>query len=140
MTGLFEFASQHCSRVARSQQSNLHRPEVSKASQAAPYLYSASEQKKAALSMQLAKKITLQYLRSRLKLMATFSSRKAAEKAFEIFITPHSRLDKKPAAIFEKAEKLVLDFNGLRVKGYRWNHPSPKKLLILHGYESGILK
>ena len=89
--------------------------------------------------MQLAKKITLQYLRSRLKLMATFSSRKAAEKAFEIFITPHSRLDKKPAAIFEKAEKLVLDFNGLRVKGYRWNHPSPKKLLILHGYESGIL-
>lgn len=89
--------------------------------------------------MELETKITLQYLRARLHIMAAVSPRKAAEKAFQIFITPQSRIDKPLAPVFDKGEKLMLDFNGLRVKGYRWNHPSEKKLLILHGYESGIV-
>lgn len=80
--------------------------------------------------------LALRYIRAKFKLLTTISKRKAAEKAFELFVTPQSRYAKELPPIFEKAEKLEMDFNGIPIVGYRFNHPGEKKLLILHGYES----
>ena len=41
--------------------------------------------------------------------------------------------------VFEKAEKLNFKFEGNNIQGYRWNYPSDKKLLILHGFESSVI-
>lgn len=63
----------------------------------------------------------------------------AAQKAFELFTTPPTRVRKELPVIFKKAEKLSFLFEGVKIAGYRWNHPQTKKVLILHGFESSVL-
>ena len=41
--------------------------------------------------------------------------------------------------IFEEAASLQLKVEGILVKGWRWNHPSAKKALIIHGFESSVV-
>ncbi len=91
--------------------------------------------------MKLAQKLVIGYYRAKLNLFARLSKQKAAEKAFELFCTPYpgTKITKSPA-IFEKAEKLHLKMDGYKLVGYRWNHPQPKKALILHGFSSTIKK
>lgn len=79
------------------------------------------------------------YVRTSLALLSKVSKRKAAQKAFELFTTPPTRVKKELPAIFKKAEELSFRFQGLKVVGYRWNHPQPKKALILHGFESSVV-
>ena len=57
----------------------------------------------------------------------------------QLFCTPQYRNRKKLPPIFEKAEKISFPFDGYEIRGYRWNHPSEKKLLILHGFESSVI-
>jgi pimeloyl-ACP methyl ester carboxylesterase len=83
--------------------------------------------------------IAISYIRTKFKLLSALSKRKAAQKAFQLFCTPQYRNKKKLPPIFEKAEKLHFSFAGDKIKGYRWNHPADKKLLILHGYESSVV-
>ena len=90
--------------------------------------------------MKLAQKLVIGYYRAKLNLFAKLSKRKAAEKAFELFCTPYTSNKKKAPAVFEKAEKLHLKFENYHLVGYRWNHPQPKKALILHGFSSTIKK
>jgi pimeloyl-ACP methyl ester carboxylesterase len=59
--------------------------------------------------------------------------------AFQLFCTPQHRNRKKLPLVFEKAEKINFLFEGNKIQGYRWNHPSDKKLLILHGFESSVI-
>jgi len=75
-------------------------------------------------------------MRAKLNLLAAVSTRKAAELALEIFSTPYRKVKKKVPPIFEKAEGIGFTMNRKKVFGYRWNHPSPHKFLILHGFES----
>lgn len=89
--------------------------------------------------MSLSKRFAIKYIRTKLGLLSALSKRKAAEKAFQFFCTPQYRNKKKPTPIFEKAENLNFHFKGSFVQGYRWNHPADKKVLILHGFESGIV-
>jgi dipeptidyl aminopeptidase/acylaminoacyl peptidase len=89
--------------------------------------------------MGLAKRLALHYIRTRLKLLSKVSKRRAAQQAFELFTTPPTREKKEAPPIFKKAEDLNFSFNGLNVHGYRWNHPQEKKVLILHGFESGAV-
>ena len=89
--------------------------------------------------MSLSRQLTLKYIRTKFKLLSALSKRKAAEKAFELFTTPQSRTKKAEPPIFQQAEKLHFDFKENTIKGYRWNHPSNKKIVILHGYESSII-
>src|SRR5215212_1427487 len=89
--------------------------------------------------MHLAQRLVLKYVQTKLKLLSSLSKRKAAEKAFQLFCTPQHRNKKKLPPVFEKAEKLQFLFEGNMVRGYRWNHPSDKKLLILHGFESSVV-
>ena len=86
--------------------------------------------------MKLSQRLALRYIRTKFKLLSSISKKKAAEKAFELFCTPQSRNKKKLPKIFEEAEKLHFEINGVTVRGWRFNHPAERKLLILHGYES----
>jgi Alpha/beta hydrolase family len=74
-------------------------------------------------------------------ILSAVSKRKAAEQAFRMFCTPQRRTRrKKIPAIFSEAEKVQLTFYEQSIHGYRWrNHPSDKKVLILHGFESSII-
>ena len=97
--------------------------------------------------MKLTQRLALSYLRAKFKLLSSISKKKAAEKAFELFCTPQLRNKKPLPKIFEQAEKLHFKIEGLNVQGWRWNpvrpghpggHPSEKKVLILHGFESSV--
>ncbi len=88
--------------------------------------------------MKLSQRLALRYIRTKFKLLAAISRKKAAEKAFELFCTPQSRNKKKLPTIFETAEKLHFEIDGVIVRGWRFNHPAERKVLILHGYESSV--
>ncbi|MGZ3917479.1 MAG: alpha/beta hydrolase [Flavisolibacter sp.] len=106
-------------------------------------IYSAEEPRYSGLkpekTMGLAKKLAIKYVRARLKILSSLSKKKAAQEAFQLFCTPQERNRKIPSPIFEEAEKLHFVFEGQQIRGYRWNHPSEKKLLILHGFESSVV-
>jgi pimeloyl-ACP methyl ester carboxylesterase len=89
--------------------------------------------------MRLVQRLALQYIRTKFRLLASISKRKAAEKAFLLFCTPQYRNRKELPPLFEQAEKLEFDLQGNIVRGYRWNHGSNKKALILHGFESTVV-
>ena len=88
--------------------------------------------------MKLSQRLAISYIRTKFKLLAALSRKKAAEKAFELFCTPQRRNSRKLPKIFEQAENLQFRLDGNMIKGWRWNHPAEKKLLILHGYESSV--
>ena len=74
-----------------------------------------------------------------------FSKKKAANQAFILFSTPFLR-SKRPAPP-KNAELLSFSLDTVMgqprkriIKGYRWNHPRPVKVLILHGYGSAAYK
>jgi hypothetical protein len=89
--------------------------------------------------MKFSQRIALGYIRAKFKLLSTISKKKAAEMAFELFCTPQNRNRKPPAKIFQEAEILQLNVEGLPVFGWRWNHPGNRKALILHGFESSVV-
>ena len=82
--------------------------------------------------------LAIKYYRTKFKILTSISKRKAAEKAFELFCTPQIRNKKKLPKIFETAERLQLNVDGIIVRGWRFNHPAERKVLILHGYESSV--
>jgi pimeloyl-ACP methyl ester carboxylesterase len=93
--------------------------------------------------MKLSQHLALGYIRTKFKLLAAISKKKAAEKAFELFCTPQRRNLKQPPKIFEQAEKIQLKVEGINVKGWRWQpensaHPQ-RKALIIHGFESSAV-
>lgn len=88
--------------------------------------------------MKLSQRLALRYIRTKFKLLSSISKKKAAKEAFELFCTPQRRHIKPFPKIFTQAESLKLQINGLTLKGWRWNHPAQRKLLILHGYESSV--
>jgi pimeloyl-ACP methyl ester carboxylesterase len=88
--------------------------------------------------MHLPQQLAIKYIRTKFKLLSAISKRKAAEKAFLLFCTPQQRTSNKIPEVFEQAETLHFSFQDHRITGYRWSHPSDKKVLILHGYESSV--
>lgn len=90
--------------------------------------------------MKLSQRLALSYIRTKFKLLAAISKKKAAEKAFELFCTPQKRNLKQPPKIFEQAEKIQFKVEGITVKGWHWRPDTAvvpaKKVLILHGFES----
>ncbi|MCU0382249.1 MAG: lysophospholipase [Chitinophagaceae bacterium] len=84
----------------------------------------------------MSQKIALGYLRAKLNLLGVVSKRKAAAEAIILFSTPFRKVKKKVPPIFEKAEEIHFSMHHKKVYGYRWNHPSSHRFLILHGFES----
>jgi pimeloyl-ACP methyl ester carboxylesterase len=86
--------------------------------------------------MKLTQRLALGYIRTKFRLLSTISKKKAAEQAFRLFCTPLHRHKKPLPKVFEEAESLQLDLHGTTIRGWRWNHPADKKILIVHGFES----
>lgn len=89
--------------------------------------------------MKLAQKIAVGYFRTKFRLLTAVSKKRAAEKAFDLFRTPQRRVKKKLPKVIAEAEKLQFKLEGNTVRGWRWNHPADRKLLIIHGYESSVI-
>ncbi len=49
-------------------------------------------------------------------------------------------MPKKTPDIFKKGEEIHLSLSSCQLVGYRWNHPQQKKVMILHGFSSTIMK
>jgi alpha-beta hydrolase superfamily lysophospholipase len=88
--------------------------------------------------MKLSQRLAIGYIQTKFKLISAFSKRKAAEKAFAIFGTPFMKSVRK--APLKNAEIIHFHLNNKKLNGYRWNHPQPKKALILHGFGSAAHK
>lgn len=88
--------------------------------------------------MKFSQRLALSYIRTKFKLLSAISKKKAAQEAFQLFCTPQKRNLKKLPPVFEQGEKLQLVVNGIKVNGWRWNHPSEKKVMIIHGFESSV--
>src|ERR1700749_1181313 len=89
--------------------------------------------------MKLEQKIAVRYLRMKFGLLSFISKKKAAERALDLFRTPQHRTKKPLHGIFNKAEKLEFNLEGVCIRGYRWNHNANKKILIIHGFQSSVL-
>lgn len=86
--------------------------------------------------MKLAQKLVINYFRAKLNLLSVVSKKKAAESAFNLFCTPLRKSKVKFPPVFQKGEPLEFRMDGYTIHGYRWNHPSDTKALIVHGFES----
>lgn len=86
--------------------------------------------------MKLSKRLLIRYIRTKFKLLAAVSKKRAAEDAFLLFCTPLQRATAKYPSLLKNTEQLEIRFNGLKICGSRWNHPAKKKALILHGFSS----
>jgi pimeloyl-ACP methyl ester carboxylesterase len=89
--------------------------------------------------MKLTQRLALSYIRAKFRLLSSVSKKKAAVKALDFFRTPQERVRKKPSKIFDEAEKLNFELEGVSIHGYRWNHSNSRKVLIVHGFESSIV-
>jgi len=89
--------------------------------------------------MKLVQKISVAWIRLRFKVLTFFSKKLAAKKAVELFCTPLLKNKKDLPAIFQNAEQLQFDLEGTTIHGFRWNHPAPRKVLILHGFDSSAV-
>ncbi len=89
--------------------------------------------------MSFKQRLALGLIRIKFKLLSVASKKKAAEKALDLFKTPQRRNTRQPPPIFEKAEKLSFELEGVMIHGYRWNLSAEKKVLIVHGFESSIV-
>ncbi len=88
--------------------------------------------------MKLTQKIGISYIKTKIKILSLLSKKKAAANAFEIFCTPFGKPKRKEQP--KNAEPLQFSINNLLVHGHRWNHPQPKKVLLLHGFSSAAQK
>lgn len=86
--------------------------------------------------MTFAQKLVVNYFRAKLNMLSVLSTKRAARKAFQLFCTPLRKSRKTPPGIFERGEPLSFSLEGITVRGHRWNHPQPQKVLIVHGFES----
>lgn len=95
--------------------------------------------------LKLVQRIALRYYKTKFKIWSAISKKKAAQKAFDLFCTPQRRNLRKPPKIFEQAEKLQLEVEGIKVNGWRWSPHTDAgsqtpagRVLIIHGFESSV--
>lgn len=88
----------------------------------------------------LGQQLATGYHRTKFKILSAISNRKAAELALDLFSTPQSRYRQKLPDIFIVSEKLQFRHNGETVTGYRWNRGGHKRVLIVHGFNSSVVK
>jgi pimeloyl-ACP methyl ester carboxylesterase len=88
--------------------------------------------------MKLSQRLAIGYVQTKFKLLSVISKRKAAEKAFVVFGTPFMKSVRKGPV--KNAETIHFQLNNKKMNGYRWNHPQPKKVLVLHGFGSAAHK
>ena len=88
--------------------------------------------------MKLKQRLGIAYIQTKIKLIAAVKKRWAAEQAFTLFCTPFVKTKRNEQP--KNAEALEFELNNLMVRGHRWNHPQPQKILLLHGFSSSAFK
>lgn len=88
--------------------------------------------------MKFTQRLAITYIRTKFKLLSGISTRKTAAAAFQLFCTPYNKSRKQRTPIFDEAQPLHFKLDEFTVKGFRWNHPQQKKVLILHGFASCV--
>jgi pimeloyl-ACP methyl ester carboxylesterase len=97
--------------------------------------------------MKFSQRLVIGYIQTKFKLLSAVSKRRAAEQAFILFGTPFFKPKKNLLPKNAETLQFELDIplaglsrpgkkNPLTIRGYRWNHPRPVKVLILHGFSS----
>lgn len=89
--------------------------------------------------MKLRQRLALKYIRTKFRILSAISKKRAAESAFQLFITPQSRDKKALPPVFLEAEKIQFQFHNYNIIGYRWNKGGSRRVLILHGFESTVI-
>ncbi|MEO7264679.1 MAG: alpha/beta fold hydrolase [Ferruginibacter sp.] len=90
--------------------------------------------------MKIQKNLLIGLVKSRLNILSLINPSLARKEVMRLFCTPLVRYKGKPADIFLKSEALEFKLDDLSIRGFRCNHPSLKKLLILHGFSSSCHK
>lgn len=85
--------------------------------------------------MNVQKKLAFGLIRTKLIGLCIINKRKAGREAFRLFCTPLSKPVRRQP-VFDNAEPLSFSFHGKTIRGFRCNHPSDKKVLLLHGFSS----
>ena len=86
--------------------------------------------------MKLKQKLVIKFIRIKFKALSILSTRKTAEKAFQLFCTPFFKTVNRDPSVFKSAETLNFTLDGIKINGYRWNKDKEHKILILHGFGS----
>ncbi|MBX3240762.1 MAG: alpha/beta hydrolase [Chitinophagaceae bacterium] len=89
--------------------------------------------------MSVSERLVLEFTRLKFSLLTVYSPSKTAVKAFDLFSTPRKKALPEGEQM-EKAEKCLVVSNNLNLSLYRWGTNNTKKVLILHGFESGATK
>ncbi|MES2432085.1 MAG: alpha/beta fold hydrolase [Bacteroidota bacterium] len=90
--------------------------------------------------MKLRQRLIFAFFRRKIKLIAVFSKKRAAEEAFKLFCTPFSGNPHTKPLIYLQGKPVKFLSHGRKIRGYRWKHPSDKKVLIIHGFGSAAYK
>lgn len=88
--------------------------------------------------MKRTQRLKIAFIKTKFKLTALLSKKKAAQQLFTLFCTPYAKSQRSQAPA--GGDPLEFMYNNASVKGYRWNHPQPQKVLILHGFSSAAHK
>ena len=88
--------------------------------------------------MKRSQRLKIVFIKTKFKITGLLSKKKAAQQLFTVFCTPYASTQRNEEP--KQAEPLQLILNGKKIKGHRWNHPQPKKALILHGFSSAAHK
>lgn len=88
----------------------------------------------------LGQRVAISYNRTKLRILSLISLRKAAELAAELFSTPQSTYKKPLTQLFKESEKPEFIQDGKKITGYRWNPGGRRKVLIIHGFNSSVVK
>jgi len=86
--------------------------------------------------MKIQQKLAIGFFRTKINMLNLVNKKWAAQQAFRLFCTPMMKSTYKGKVIPPHAEKLQFSLNGKQVKGFRFNHPQQKKLMLLHGFSS----
>ncbi|MBL0056720.1 MAG: alpha/beta fold hydrolase [Chitinophagaceae bacterium] len=95
--------------------------------------------------MKLSQRLAIGYIQTKFKLLRALSRKRAAEKAFDLFCTPYLKARRKGHPPHAELIQFTMPAQlkkeqQLTIRGYRWNHPAKKRVLILHGFGSAAYK
>lgn len=86
--------------------------------------------------MKIQQKLAIGFFRTKINMLNLLNRKWAAKQAFRLFCTPMMKSTYKGKTIPPHAERLQFSFNGSLIKGFRFNHPQKKKVMLLHGFSS----
>lgn len=86
--------------------------------------------------MKFAQRLGIFYYRTLINNVSFISRQRAAQMALTLFSTPQKRTRITSSEILKEAVADTVVCNGYKIACYRWNIEAPRKILLVHGFES----